>query len=66
MWITREDAVTMYAKFCRAHYGYNAYQRVRNRAEQLAKKGDLEGEKVWNEVATEIAKGPEIDKSLPA
>ena len=64
MWATRKDAVVMYAKFCRAPYGFNAYQKVTNRAKQLAQNGDFEGEKVWNEVAAEIEKGPEIDRAV--
>src|SRR5262249_31330777 len=51
MWITREEAVVMYANFCRAHYGFNAHQKVEERAKQLAQDGDLEGEKIWNQVA---------------
>jgi len=64
MWITREDAVVMYANFCRAHYGFNAYQKVRERAKQLAHDGDLEGEEIWNQVAVEIEKSPEQDRTL--
>jgi len=58
MWPTHEDAVVMYARFCRAHYGFNAYERVRQRAKQLGQSGDLDGEKIWSEVAAEIEKEP--------
>jgi len=54
MWITHRDAVVMYAKFCRAHYGFNAQQRVKTRARELAQNGDFDGEKIWNEVAAEL------------
>jgi len=54
----------MYANFCRAHYGFNAYQKVRERAKQLAHDGDLEGEKIWNQVAVEIEKSPEQNRTL--
>jgi len=54
----------MYANFCRAHYGFNAYQKVRERAKQLARDGDLEGEKIWNQVAVEIEKSPEQNRTL--
>lgn len=64
MWITHEDAVVMYAKFCRAHYGFNAHQKVKNRAKQLAENGDFEGEKIWNQVAAEIKKAPQQDRAL--
>lgn len=66
MWITREDAVVMYAQFCRAHYGSNAYNKVKDRAEQLAHNGDLEGEKIWNQVAAEIEKAPQLNTALYA
>lgn len=46
----------MYARFCEARYGVNAYGKVRWQATQLALKGDLGGEKIWNEVADEIKK----------
>jgi len=64
MWITREEAIVMYAKFCRSHYGFNAYQKVKERASQLADDGDFEGEKIWNQVATEIEKAPEQTRAL--
>jgi len=53
----------MYANFCRAHYGFNAYQKVRERAKQLAHDGDLEGEEIWNQVAVEIEKSPEPNRT---
>jgi hypothetical protein len=58
MWPTREDAVVMYARFCQARYGLNAYEKVKERAKQLARNGDLAGEKIWTEVAAEIEKVP--------
>ena len=64
MWITREDAVVMYAKFCRAHYGFNAYQKVKDRATQLGHDGDFEGETIWNQVAAEIEKTPQQNTAL--
>jgi len=56
MWPTRDDAVVMYARFCEARYGVSAYGKVKWQATQLALKGDLGGEKIWNEVAEEIRK----------
>lgn len=64
MWPTNEDAVVMYARFCRAHYGFNAYEKVKKRATQLARNGDLAGEKIWNEVAAEIKKNPTASRPL--
>jgi len=48
----------MYANFCRAHYGFNAYQKVRERAKQLAHDGDLEGEEIWNQVVSKLKNRP--------
>jgi len=54
MWITHHEAIEMYARFCRAHYGVAATETVRATAKQLERKGDGEGHRVWNEVAAEI------------
>ena len=64
MWPTHEDAVVMYSRFCRAHYGFNAYEKVRQRAKQLGQSGDLDGEKIWSEVAAEIEKEPRGARAL--
>ena len=63
MWPTHEDAVVMYARFCRARYGFNAYEKVKKRAKQLARSGDLDGEKIWSEVAAEIQKEPKAGRA---
>jgi len=54
----------MYARFCRARYGFNAYDKVSKRAKQLARSGDLAGEKIWSEVAAEIQKEPAPRQAL--
>ena len=55
MWLpTREEAVEIYARFCLSHYGANARERAQVRAEQLARKGDADGEQIWSEVARKI------------
>ena len=56
MWITHHDAIEMYARFCRAHYGAAAGETVRATAKRMERKGDHEGRRVWNEVAAEIEK----------
>jgi hypothetical protein len=56
MWITQDEAFEMYARFCRARYGPAAREMVRTRANNLATKGDLEGHRVWNDVAAAIDK----------
>ncbi|MGB8283073.1 MAG: hypothetical protein WCE74_19355 [Pseudolabrys sp.] len=38
MWVpTREEAVAIYARFCRSHYGVNAREKVTSRATQLGR-----------------------------
>lgn len=54
MQITHDEAIEMYARFCRARYGPEATQIVTLKANALARQGDLEGKKAWDEVAAKI------------
>jgi hypothetical protein len=54
MWIALPEAVTMYARFCRARYGMVASKMVRAKARELRLKGDFQGHKIWTDVAREI------------
>jgi hypothetical protein len=54
---------TMEPHFCVAHYGANAREKVTSRAEQLARQGDADGERIWRAVAREVEKT--TPKSLP-
>jgi len=63
MWISSEDAIKIYARFCRAHYGASAVRKVRDRARELKQRGDLEGHHVWNDVADEIQKLQRVSAS---
>jgi hypothetical protein len=56
MWITADEAVVMFARYCSARFGEKATQKVRAKAQALQKRGDIEGHKVWNQVADEIQK----------
>lgn len=56
MWIGHHEAIEMYARFCRAHYGAAAGDTARATARQMERKGDHEGRRVWTEVAAEIEK----------
>ncbi len=59
MWLpTQEEAVALYARFCIAHYGPNALKKVRVTADQLERDGDIEGKRIWSEVAREIERAP--------
>jgi hypothetical protein len=54
MWVTTEQAAEIYARFCRARYGGDAFAVVRKRAFELRKAGDIGGERIWNKVAEKI------------
>jgi hypothetical protein len=48
---TKTEAVEMYSRFLVSRYGQTASVSARERAASLKMKGDLEGHKVWVEVA---------------
>jgi hypothetical protein len=54
MWITTDQAVEMYARFCRARYGADAKRLADARAAELGAAGDDEGERVWRAVKNRI------------
>jgi hypothetical protein len=53
-WINLDEAIEIYARFCRARFGDMAMGKVRTRAMELRRAGDLEGGRVWDEVAKEL------------
>jgi hypothetical protein len=57
MWITSDEAVVMFARYCAARFGGAASRKARARARSLHKRGDVQGHDVWNRVADEIDKG---------
>jgi hypothetical protein len=57
MHIDLDDAIKIYAKACRSWYGGRAQKVVLSRAQELHKLGDLEGSKVWRQLATELEGG---------
>jgi hypothetical protein len=57
MQITSHEAVVMFARYCRARLGKAASRKVRATAKELEKRGDHQGQVVWNQVADEIDKG---------
>src|SRR5262245_10845977 len=54
MWIDQHEAVEMYARFFKKRHGRSASKRVREKAEELKRKGDLRGHEIWNDVAREM------------
>jgi len=64
MWITPDEAVVMFARYCCARFGRTASQKVRTKAQELKQRGDTEGHDIWNKVAEEIEKGSK-SRQLP-
>lgn len=55
MWMpTKIEAVEMYARFWASRYGITASSSARKMASRFERKGDLDGHKIWNEVADAI------------
>jgi hypothetical protein len=55
MWMpTRIEAVEIYAQFWTGRYGMTASSSARKMASRLERKDDLDGHKIWNEVADVI------------
>ena len=54
MWITIDQATEMYARFCRARYGARAVEIAEEKASELRNRGDIEGQRVWAKVKTEV------------
>jgi len=57
MWmVTKAEAIEMYARYWSTRFGSTASSSARKMANSLEKKGDLDGHRVWNEVADTIDK----------
>ena len=66
MWIERHEAVKMYARFFKKRHGRAASKRVREKAEELKRKGDLRGHEIWNDVARELEQLTDTSSSAAA
>jgi hypothetical protein len=53
--IDLDDAIKVYAKACQAWYGNGARKVALRRVQELRVKGDLEGVRVWEQLADELA-----------
>jgi len=65
MWITTEEAVTMYARFCRARFGARAKDMVLAKADKLEAAGDLDGKRIWGDVARALDRLPDVGTEMP-
>ena len=54
MWVTTDQAVEIYARFCTARYGNNAVSVIDEKMTELRSAGDAEGERVWTRVKRKI------------
>ena len=55
MWmITTDQAIEMYARFCKARFGAEAKRIADERAVELGDAGDSEGARVWRAVRSRI------------
>jgi len=52
--ITTDQAIEMYARFCKARYGEDAKRIADARAAELGDAGDNEGARVWRAVRIRI------------
>ena len=59
MWdVDIDQAVEMYARFCRARYGARAGEMIERNLRKLHKAGDSEGVKVWERVKDAVGTTP--------
>jgi hypothetical protein len=61
MYIGIDDAVSMYARACRAWYGPRAAKVARAEVQKLRKRGDLSGVEVWTKLANELERPAQRD-----
>jgi len=65
MWITTEQAIEIYGRFCRARYRGDALTVVMKRASELRKVGDSDGERVWNRWLKKSILRQRVRSSIP-
>ena len=54
MYVSVDEAVTIYARFCHAWYGGRAERVARSRIQHLRRKGDTKGVEVWEKLVREL------------
>ena len=60
MWITTDQAIDIYARYCKARFGARATKLTRARVAELRQSGDVEGERIWNEVSRRVEEQPRL------
>jgi hypothetical protein len=58
MWITTDQAIDIYARYCKARFGARATRMMRARVAELRQSGDVEGERIWSEVSRRVEQQP--------
>jgi hypothetical protein len=61
MYIGIDDAVSMYARVCRAWYGPRAAKVARAEIQKLHKRGDWSGVEIWTKLAKELERPRSAD-----
>ena len=61
--VTTDQAVEIYARFCRAQYGSKARDVGESTSARLRRTGDTEGAKVWAKVGEQIDRAGEAEHS---
>ena len=56
MFVTKQDAATIYAAACRKWYGASAKSVVQSKIRLLKAKGDFKGVEAWQLVADELSR----------
>jgi|EndMetStandDraft_5_1072996.scaffolds.fasta_scaffold602133_2 hypothetical protein len=64
MHIGIDDAVSMYARACRAWYGPRAAKVARAEIQKLRKRGDWSGVEVWTKLAQQLEQPSAADLTL--
>lgn len=59
-----DDAVSMYARACRAWYGPRAAKVARAEIQKLRKRGDWSGVEVWTQLAKELERPSAADQTF--
>ena len=58
MWITTDQAIDIYARYCKARFGARATRLARARMAELRQSGDLDGGRIWEEVSRRVEAQP--------
>src|ERR1700759_759559 len=58
MWITTDQAIDIYARYCKARFGARAPKLARPRMAEWRQSGDLKGKRIWEEGSRRVEDRP--------